>query len=190
MAPLCDPDRDGPMKMTLRSLAVRALVMVAAASAAAMATIQPQASAGPSAGALTSPATPSGHPGVAAGLPCRVITASPLGVCPPPVAQAASGRQPTLARCPGPARLPPADRTERRLSVCGSGFHPGDLVYVVAIGPTGSTFWRTVPDRLGAFKSALPSPLCRLTPARVVAVSTHDVQSNWLSIARIPCPLG
>jgi len=176
--------------MSLQSLAVRALVMVAAATAAAMATIQPQASAGLSVGALTAPATPSGHPGVAAGLACRVITANPLGVCPPPLAQPASGRQPTLARCPGPARQPAADRLERGLSVCGSGFHPGDLVYVVASGPTGSTFWRTVPDRLGAFKSALPSPLCRLTPARVVAVSTHDVQSNWLSIARIPCPPG
>ena len=175
--------------MSLQSLAVRALVMVAAATAAAMATIQPQASAGLSVGALTAPATPSGHPGVA-GLACSVITANPLGVCPPSVAQPASGTQPTLARCPGPARLPADDRVERHLSVCGSGFHPGDPVYLVAIGPAGSTFWRTVPDRLGAFKSALPSPLCRLTPARVVAVSTQDAQTNWLSIARIPCPVG
>src|SRR2546429_2973210 len=152
--------------MSLQSLAVRALVMVAAATAAAMATIQPQASAGLSAGALPAPATPRGHPGVAAGLACRVITANPLGVCPPPLAQPAAARQPTLASCPGPARQPAADRLERRLSVCGSGFHPGDLVYVVAIGPTGSTFWRTVPDRLRALKTPPPSPARPFTPAR------------------------
>ena len=175
--------------MSLRNLAVRSLV-VAAVATAAIATIQPQASAArPTTGTFPDPATRSGHPGVA-GLACSVITANPLGVCPPSVAQPASGRQPTLARCPGPARLPADDRVERHLSVCGSGFHPGDPVYLVAIGPTGSTFWRTVPDRLGAFKSALPSPLCRLTPARVVAVSTQDAQTNWLSIARIPCPVG
>ena len=175
--------------MSLRNLAVRALVVVTAAIAA-IATIQPQASAArPTTGTFPDPAARIGHPGVA-GLACPVITANPLGVCPPSVAQPGGGTQPTLARCPGPARLPAADRMERPLSVCGSGFHPGNLVYLVAIGPTGSTFWRTVPDRLGAFKSALPSPLCRLTPAKVVAVSTDDAQSNWLSIARIPCPVG
>ena len=177
------------MEMDRPSLAVRALVILAAVTTAASATIQPQASAGkPSMGTLRGPPTGSGRPPFATGVPCRVITANPLGVCPPPVVRPAIRQPPNLALCPTLARPRVGDRPEPRMSLCGTGFYPGDHIDVIVIGTYGSTFWPAESDRSGRFKSSLPSPLCRLTPATAFALDMHLRESPSIPLGGIRCP--
>jgi hypothetical protein len=178
------------MKTSRRSLAVRALVMLAAVTTAAAATIQPQASAAkPSTGSLGSPPGGSGRPQFATGVSCRVITANPLGVCPPPVVRPAIWQQqPKLALCPVLARPRVAERLEPRMQLCGSGFYPRDHIHVIVLGAYGSTFWPAESDQSGSFKSRLPSPLCRLTPATVFALDMHRGESGSIPLRGVRCP--
>lgn len=105
---------------------------------------------------------------------CPVITVSTAGACPLPAipAQAWSKRA-TIFLCSE--------------SLCGGGFHPGDIILLVATRTEGSTFWRTEADRAGNFRSALPAPLCRFAPIGLTAFDTHAVRSNRLSLASTGC---
>ncbi|TME79105.1 MAG: hypothetical protein E6I46_00310 [Chloroflexi bacterium] len=170
------------------SLAVRALVILAAVTAAAAATIPQASAAKPSTGTLGGPSTGSGRPQLATGVPCHVITANPLGVCPPPVIRPAIWQQPSLILCPTLARPRIGDRIEPRMSLCGSGFYPGDHIDVIVVGTYGSTFWPAEADRSGRFKSSLPSPLCRLTPATVFALDMHLRESPSIPLGGVRCP--
>lgn len=174
------------MEMDRPSLAVRALVILAAVTAAAAATIPQASAAKPSTGAIHGPSM--GRPQLATGVPCHVITANPLGVCPPPVVRPAIWQPPRLALCPTLARPRVGDRLEPRMSLCGSGFYPGDHIDVIVIGTYGSTFWPAESDRSGRFKSSLPSPLCRLTPATVFALDMHLRESPSIPLGGVRCP--
>src|SRR2546427_12579260 len=123
------------MEMDRPSLVVRALVILAAVTAAAAATIPQASAAKPSTGAQGGPSMESGSPQLATGVPCRVITANPLGVCPPPVIRPAIWQQPRLALFPTLARPHAGDRLEPRMSVLGSGLFPGE--------PHGAVLGRT-----------------------------------------------
>src|SRR2546430_17569356 len=120
------------------SLAVRALVILAAVTAAAAATIPQASAAKPSTGALGGPSTGSGSPQLATGVPCRVITANPLGVCPPPVIRPAIWQQPRLALCPTLARPPAAARLHPPTCLFAPGFFPADHIAVIVVGTHGS----------------------------------------------------
>ena len=177
--------QDHPIEMSQPRVVIRALVIMAAVTTAAAATMQPQASAAkPSTGALRGPPPESGRPQLAAGVPCRVITANPLGVCPP----SATVQPPTLALCPKLVPLSVTERMEPRPALCGSGFHPGDLVNVIVVGAYGSTFWPAESDRYGRFRSILPSLLCRLTPATVFALDMHHGGSASIPLGGVRCP--
>ena len=105
---------------------------------------------------------------------CPVITADPNGACPLPAIPAQSWtKRATIFLCSE--------------SLCGSGFHPGDIILLIATRADGSTFWRTAADRSGNFRSALPAPLCRFAPVGLMAFDTHTDRSNRLSLASTGC---
>ena len=105
---------------------------------------------------------------------CPVITVSPAGVCPLPAIPAQPPTKPAaIVLC-----------TE---SLCGSGFYPGGVIFLLATRAEGSTFWRTVADSSGNFRSALPAPLCRFAPVRLWAFDTHAHRSNPLALASEGC---
>jgi len=103
---------------------------------------------------------------------CLVITID--AACPLPA---------ILARAP----LKPAVIVLCSQSLCGSGFHPGDSVLLLATRAEGSTFWRAVADRSGNIRSTLPAPLCRFAPIGLTAFDTHADRSNQLSLASTGC---
>lgn len=105
---------------------------------------------------------------------CPVIAIAPGGACPFPAL---------------PTRLPtkPAVIVLCAESVCGSGFRPGDVVLLLGTRSEGSTFWWTVADRSGNFRSALPAPLCRFTPIDLTAQDARVDQSARLSLASTGC---
>src|SRR2546430_17728872 len=107
------------------SLAVRALVILAAVTAAAAATIPQASAAKPSTGTLGGPSTGSERPQLATGVPCHVITANPLGVCPPPVIRPAIWQQPRLVLCPTLARPRIGVRLEPRIAPFRRRFSSG-----------------------------------------------------------------
>jgi hypothetical protein len=105
---------------------------------------------------------------------CPVITVSSSGACPLPAIPAQPPSKPAaifLWSQPLPW-------------LCGTGFHPGDIIYLLATRADGSTFWRAVADASGDFRSTLPTPLCRLAPVSLTAYDTHIHRSNRLSLAR------
>ena len=105
---------------------------------------------------------------------CPVITADPNGACPLPA-------------------IPAQYWTKRAAiflcseSLCGSGFHPGDSILLLATRAEGSTFWRTVADTAGKFRSPLPAPLCRFAPIGLAAFDNHADRSNRISLASTGC---
>jgi hypothetical protein len=104
-------------------------------------------------------------------LSCPVIT---VGACPmPAIPAAAPTRRATIVLCSE--------------SLCGSGFHPGETILLIAMRSEGSTFWRTRADRSGNFRSALPAPLCHFAPVSLTAFDTHAGRSNRLSLASTGC---
>jgi hypothetical protein len=105
---------------------------------------------------------------------CPVITVSQDGACPLPAIPAhSSTARTTIFLCSE--------------SLCGRGFHPGDTIMLLANRAEGSTFWRTVADRSGNFRSALPAPLCHFAPIGLTAFDTHADRSNQLSLATTGC---
>jgi len=72
-------------------------------------------------------------------------------------------------------------------SLCGRGFRPGDTILLLATRAGGSTFWRTIADRSGNFRSSLPAPLCRFAPVGLTAFDSHTGQSNRISLPTTGC---
>jgi hypothetical protein len=89
--------------------------------------------------------------------------------------------------------IPPQPWTRRATislcsdALCGRGFGPGDTILLLATRSEGSTFWRTVADRAGNFRSPLPAPLCRFAPIGLTASDNHAHRSNRLSLASTGC---
>jgi hypothetical protein len=105
---------------------------------------------------------------------CPVITVEPHGACPLPAIPAETWTmRATLVLCAE--------------SLCGSGFHAGDTIMLLAIKAGGSTFWRTQADRFGGFRSELPAPLCRFAPVTLRAFDTHAYRSNAISLGSAGC---
>ena len=105
---------------------------------------------------------------------CSVITVDPVGACPLPVIPAQPWpRRSTIFLCSE--------------SLCGSGFHPGETILLVATRAEGSTFWRTVADRSGNIRSLLPAPLCRFAPVSLTGFDAQAYRSNRLAIASAGC---
>jgi hypothetical protein len=120
---------------------------------------------------------------------CIIRMMNPLSICPVPPAVIVVAK-PALAVCPRLPRGSIVQRLEPRPSLCGTGFHPHDRVYVLASSEAGSTLWAVRADAGGAFNSLLPSPLCRVTPATVSAIDMHGGMANSLTLRGIPCPRG
>jgi hypothetical protein len=105
---------------------------------------------------------------------CPFVALDPYGVCPLPA-------------------IYPRPWTRRAMislcldALCGSGFRPGDTILLLATRSEGSTFWRTVADRAGNFRSPLPAPLCRFAPIGLTASDNHAQRSNRLSLASTGC---
>jgi hypothetical protein len=105
---------------------------------------------------------------------CTVVTVSPEGLCALPA---------------NPAQL-----WTRRASIylcseslCGRGFPPAGTILLLATRSGGSTFWRTVADGAGNFRSDLPAPLCRFAPVGLTAFYSHEGRSNRISLATTGC---
>ena len=92
-----------------------------------------------------------------------------------------------------PLTMPPRPWTRRAVislcseALCGSGFRPGDTILLLATRTEGSTFWRTVADGAGNFRSPLPAPLCRFAPIGLTASDNHAHRSNLLSLGSTGC---
>jgi hypothetical protein len=87
---------------------------------------------------------------------CLVITVDTGGACPVPTIPAQGWVEPaTISLCSE--------------SLCGRGFRPGDTILLLATRAEGSTFWRIQADRIGNFRSPLPSPLCRFASVGCLA---------------------
>jgi hypothetical protein len=105
---------------------------------------------------------------------CPVIMVSPNGLCPLPANPAQLWtRRPAIVLCSE--------------SLCGSGFPARDTILLLATRAGGSTFWRTVADRAGNFRSALPAPLCRFAPVGMTAFDSYSHPSNRISLASTGC---
>src|ERR1700736_3589114 len=106
---------------------------------------------------------------------CPVVTVDPNGACPLPA-------------------IPAQPWTQRGIislcseSLCGSGFRPGDTILLLATRSEGSTFWHTLTDRSGNFRSLLPAPLCRFAPIGLAAFDSRAERSNQISLASTGCP--
>jgi hypothetical protein len=139
---------------------------------------------------VTCPSAVAGPSGALFGCqPCSVIAANPVGACPPVRPRATPGH-PVIWFCPTPPvafRFSPSAPIQLHGSVCGVGFHPDELVTVIAIGSRGSLAWpvRATPD--GALVTALPLTLCRLAPLTLTAVGAQGDRSNALALAAIAC---
>ncbi len=167
----------------------RLAVLLAAVCAAGLATVEPHAAA------LTTPTsgvvTPGGPPNVRLQLDissaCPVKTGSVVGACPRPLIRTLTDAA-TIRLCRSLQFVPFVSRRRGEPSVCGSGFHPNDVVDVAVHGLSGSTMWRVVSDEHGNFHSLLPWPFCGLTPGRLSAVDQHDDLSNGIRLSGAGCP--
>jgi hypothetical protein len=105
---------------------------------------------------------------------CPVITVSPDGVCALPANPAQLWtKRATIFLCSE--------------SLCGSGFPAGSTILLLATRAGGSTFWRTVADGTGNFRSALPAPLCRFAPVGLTAFDNRAGRSIRISLASTGC---
>ena len=105
---------------------------------------------------------------------CSVITVTPQGLCALPANPAQLWtKRATIYLC-----------TE---ALCGSGFHPGGSILLLATRAGGSTFWRTIADGAGNFRSDLPAPLCRFAPVGLTAFDNRAGRSVRISLATTGC---
>jgi hypothetical protein len=136
--------------------------------------------------AMQRPSTPSGivstgptpaaqstgaFPGVAATpaseIPARIPLPPPAMPPSPPRPVVPPLGHPAIVIC-GPLVLVPTIRGGV-LSVCGSGFHPAELVTLTLIGRLGRISWSAVAGADGTFRSPVPPASCRLVALSVVA---------------------
>lgn len=116
--------------------------------------------------------------------PCPVLqpTASPIpraGVpviffCPPvPV---------PMQEAPGTVVL--------RGEICGSGFHPAELITLTATGPHASISWQVHANSAGNIIAPISPLICHLVPVTISAVGNQNSHSNMLLLASDACALG
>lgn len=110
-------------------------------------------------------------PGVAAtpasDIPARIPQPPPTMPPFPPRPVVPPLGHPAIAIC-GPLLSVPTIRAAVP-SVCGSGFHPAELVTLTLIGRLGRVSWSAVAGADGSFRSAVPPASCRLVALSVVA---------------------
>lgn len=93
--------------------------------------------------------------------------------------------RPAIAIC-GPLAPVPAIGTVLP-SVCGSGFHPAELVTLTLIGRLGRISWSAVAGVDGNFRSAVPPASCRLLALSVVARGSRGSVASMTATARTFC---
>lgn len=113
----------------------------------------------------------------ASDIPARIPQPSPTMPPFPPRPVVPPPGHPAIAIC-GP--LVPAPTIRGVASVCGSGFHPAELVTLTLIGRLGRVSWAAVAGADGSFRSAVPPASCRLLALSVVA------RGNRGSVASTP----
>jgi hypothetical protein len=72
-------------------------------------------------------------------------------------------------------------------SVCGSGFHPAELVTLTLIGRLGRLTWLAVAGADGSFRSAVPPASCRLLALSVVARGNRGSVASTTATALTFC---
>jgi hypothetical protein len=159
----------------------------------------------PSSAATAAPSSALGSGSSAALRPCLARPAQPGIACTPcPPALAAPV---PLLRCPAPPNPPVPPTGAARISfcaglpitlksgpvpfgqpaLCGNGFAANEVVTITLTSPRGTTSWSTLTGARGTFDSALPSSICRLTPAQLVARGNRGHVSNVLSLSPMFC---
>jgi hypothetical protein len=158
----------------------------------------------PSTAAAPAPSSALGS-GSSALRPCLARPAQPgiaCVACPPALAAPLP-----LLRCPAPPNLPVPPTGAARISlcagfpitikagpvplgqpaICGIGFAAYELVTITLTSPRGTTAWSTVTGARGTFDSSLPSSICGLAPAQLVARGNKGHVSNALSLSPMFC---
>jgi hypothetical protein len=120
--------------------------------------------------------------------PCPVLTGTVIGGCPRPLVASRQQPRAELSLCPRIRQLNSIAGGRGEPMLCGRGFRLYDRVDVVVDGPYGSTLWRAATDGRGAFRSALPVPLCALTPSTLFAADSQGMRSRPLVLAGHGCP--
>ena len=100
-------------------------------------------------------------------IPARIPLPPPAMPPSPPRPVVPPLGHPAIVIC-GPLVLVPTIRGGV-LSVCGSGFHPAELVTLTLIGRLGRISWSAVAGADGTFRSPVPPASCRLVALSVVA---------------------
>jgi hypothetical protein len=123
--------------------------------------------------------------------PCPPVLAAPLPLlrCPappnPPVPPTGAAR---ISFCAGlPITLKTGPVPFMQLAVCGTGFASYEVVTITLTSTRGTTSWSTIAGARGTFDSALPSSICGLAPAQLVARGNKGHVSNTLSLSPIFC---
>jgi hypothetical protein len=124
---------------------------------------------------------------------CPPITANPVsanpigcpGPLPPqPVVPPAGHARILLCQQPIVSTLPP---NVGGVTVCGAGFHTGELVTITARGRVGSASWQATARPDGTFRSGLPPAACRLMPASLTARGNRGSVSNAVPLSLLAC---
>lgn len=153
-------------------------------------------------------ATPGSQPGSGASAALRPCLARPAqaGVACAPCPPALAAPVPLL-RCPAPPNTVVPPTSAARISfcagfpitlkagpalfmqpaICGSGFAVYEVVTITLTSPRGTMSWSTMTGARGTFDSAVPSSICRLAPAQLVARGNRGHVSNALSISPMFC---
>jgi hypothetical protein len=131
------------------------------------------------------PAAPSVPRAVVPG--CPGIVANPVG-CPVPLPPRPVPPLQNLARinlCPSLLAALPVGSA----AICGSGFHPVELVTITVTGRLGTTSWQVVAQSDGTFRTVVPLTVCRLMPLYAVARGNRGSISNTLPLNLLVCRL-
>ena len=116
---------------------------------------------------------------------CPGIVANPIGCRPPlppqPVPPPQSPARINL--CPSPLAAPPIGLAV----ICGSGFHPVELVTITVTGRLGTTSWQVVAQSDGTFRTVMPPTACRLMPLYAIARGNRGSVSSALPLNLLAC---
>ena len=159
----------------------------------------------PSSAATAAPSSALGSGSSAALRPCLARPAQPgiaCAPCPPALAAPVP-----LLRCPAPPSTVVPPTSSARISfcaglpitlktgplpfgqpaICGTGFAANEVVTITLTSPRGTTSWSTLTGARGTFDSALPSSICLMAPAQLVARGNKGHVSNVLSLSPMFC---
>ena len=113
----------------------------------------------------------------------------PLIRCPgPPIPVVPPTSSARISFCAGfPITLKSGPLPVMQPAICGSGFGVYEVVTITLTSPRGSTSWSVMAGARGTFDSALPSSICRMAPAQLVARGNRGHVSNALSLSALFC---